>query len=372
MQTPVNCAAQTLDPALWNTNYDYVFVHGIAGWGSYDLPYRFLPYWGLFGGDLIRFLNRQGFHVHAASVDPNGSAWDRACELYAQLTGRRVDYGKAHSEANGHARFGKDYTGRALVSVFDETHKLNLIGHSFGGTTIRTLSHLLEHGSAEEQAATPEGELSELFKGGKKGWIHSITTLATPHNGTTAYYDRSGAEKHMGSPLQRTMTSVMEVVARRKTPDRADSDHAEHDMDLDRARALNETMSVSPDCYYFSYPCCVTERRADGSCRVQKGKAELMFRATAELIAQLHGTTPGGIVYGDDWSDNDGLVNTISATAPFGAPKKDFDETDTPKGVWNVMPTVTGDHMALEGGLFLVRNVRPLFSKHLHRINRLP
>ena len=38
-----------------------------------------------------------------------GSAWDRTCELYAQLTGTRVDYGKAHAEKYGHARYGRTY-----------------------------------------------------------------------------------------------------------------------------------------------------------------------------------------------------------------------------------------------------------------------
>jgi len=54
--------------------------------------------------------------AYAASVAPNGSAWDRACELYAQLSGTRVDYGKAHTavaekrvilEGRGGFSFGK-------------------------------------------------------------------------------------------------------------------------------------------------------------------------------------------------------------------------------------------------------------------------
>ena len=130
----IPAAQTTIDKAAWNTNYSFVFVHGVAGWGCYDPQYRVLPYWGMFGGNLLSFLSKQGFFCYAASVDPNGSAWDRACELYAQLVGARVDYGKAHATKFGHARFGKDYTGRALVPAFDATHKLNLIGHSFGGT----------------------------------------------------------------------------------------------------------------------------------------------------------------------------------------------------------------------------------------------
>ena len=39
----------------------YVFVHGLSGWGSYDETYKRMPYWGMRGGDLISYLNEQGF-----------------------------------------------------------------------------------------------------------------------------------------------------------------------------------------------------------------------------------------------------------------------------------------------------------------------
>jgi len=65
----------------------FIFVHGLSGWGSYDAAYRLMPYWGMRGGDLMARLRGQGFDCHAASVAPTGSAWDRACELYAQISG---------------------------------------------------------------------------------------------------------------------------------------------------------------------------------------------------------------------------------------------------------------------------------------------
>lgn len=65
--------------------------------------------WGMRGGDLIAWLNGRGYRAYAASVSPIGSAWDRACELYAQLAGTRVDYGTAHSKEYRHQRYGQDY-----------------------------------------------------------------------------------------------------------------------------------------------------------------------------------------------------------------------------------------------------------------------
>ena len=80
----------------WNTNYDFVFVHGLSGWGHYDSRNKFFPYWGMKNGSLMKQLKREGFKTYDASVAPHGSAWDRACELYAQLTGTVTDYGVEH------------------------------------------------------------------------------------------------------------------------------------------------------------------------------------------------------------------------------------------------------------------------------------
>ncbi|MBP5250518.1 MAG: hypothetical protein J6Z46_11010, partial [Lachnospiraceae bacterium] len=168
------------------TDVKYIFVHGLSGWGSYDLQNEFFPYWGLSGGSVIRYLNDHGYESYAASVDPTGSAWDRACELYAQLTGTRVDYGEAHSRAAGHDRFGRDFSGNALMEDF-ETSKVALIGQSFGGATIRLFSEVLKNGSEEERAATKEEELSPFFKGGNGDNLLAVVTLAAPTNGTTAY-----------------------------------------------------------------------------------------------------------------------------------------------------------------------------------------
>ena len=121
----------------------YIFVHGLAGWGSYDERYQEQPYWGMKGGDLMEYLRGEGFDCYAASVSPMGSAWDRACELYAQLAGTKTDYGAVHSERNRHARYGRDFTGDPLIPKLDEDTRLVLIGHSFGGATIRQFAQWL-------------------------------------------------------------------------------------------------------------------------------------------------------------------------------------------------------------------------------------
>lgn len=83
-------------------HHPYVFVHGMMGWGEDKKLYKVLPYWGMVTGSLTKRMRAEGYEVYTPSVSPLGSAWDRACELYANLTGGTVDYGVAHSKEKGH------------------------------------------------------------------------------------------------------------------------------------------------------------------------------------------------------------------------------------------------------------------------------
>lgn len=329
--------------AQWKTNYPYVFVHGLQGWGQYDAQYRLMPYWGMFGGDLMKKLDSKGFNCYAASVAPSSSAWDRACELYAQLTGTVTDYGKAHSEKHNHERFGKDFTGKALISEFDKEHKINLLGHSFGGATIRVFATLMAKGDEEEMNATPENEISPLFTGGKADFIYSLTTLAAPSNGTTAYSAPS-----------------------------TDTDSAAYDMYIDNAMALNERMVTSEETYYFAIPCSATTKQEDGTHKADSAIMESMFRSSADEMGKYTGVTEGGFIFGEEWLENDGLVNTVSAMAPSSAPSQQYDEGNVTAGIWNVMPVYRGDHMSLQGGMMKTNmQIFDLYIGHLGMINSL-
>lgn len=163
-------------------DYPLVLVHGFMGWGRDEL--LGFKYWGGFG-DLQETLNRAGYRTYTGVVGPFASNWDRACELYAYIKGGMVDYGQAHAAAHGHARHGRTFPGLypewGALDDQGRIRKIHLIGHSQGGQTVRVLTALLQRGSpAEIAAANP----SPLFQGGKS-WIHSVATLATPHDGTS-------------------------------------------------------------------------------------------------------------------------------------------------------------------------------------------
>ena len=70
--------------------------------------------------------------------------------------------------------------------------------------------------------------------------------------------------------------------------------------------------------------------------------------------------TDGGITLDRRWQHNDGLVNTVSETAPFDKPSDTVGENPCvrlaakgfTKGVYHVFPTYRGAHMALQGNIF--------------------
>ncbi len=347
------------------TDMKYIFVHGLSGWGSYDTINEFFPYWGLSGGSIIRYLNNQGYESYAASVDPTGSAWDRACELYAQLTGTRVDYGKAHSQKAGHRRYGEDFTGRALVEDF-ESSRFSLIGHSFGGATIRLFSEILRNGSEEEKAVTVDSDLSPFFKGGNGDNLVAIVTLAAPTNGTTAYdlyEDESFDLTAIDIPEEYEKNS--DAVSKATKPDldgRESWDYASFDMFIDNALAMNERISTFEDVYYFAYPCASTIEDPDGGVTPDPAITENIFMKGAIYMSKYTGTTKGGFVVDESWQANDGLVNEVSAKAPLGAPQSEYtDGTELIPGHWYIMPTFRGDHMSLQGGLTKKTYVKPLY-----------
>lgn len=350
-------------------NIKYIFVHGLSGWGSYDEQYERMPYWGMRGGDLMSKLKAEGFECYSASVAPHGSAYDRACELYAQLVGRQSDYGLHHSEKHGHERFGRDFTGKPLIREFNDDTRLVLIGHSFGGATIRMFAHIMNEGVKEEQ----DYDCSDFFKGGMADRIFALITIAAPHNGTTAYdlyqdpdFDPSKVkatlvEKMAGRMMSRNNSGGAEKLS--------DDDCAAYDMHIDNALKLNEKLKLYEGTYYFSQPCNGTVKKENDY--VPKKDMEVMFSRTSRIMGCYSGKTRGGFITGEDWKMNDGLVNTISATFPFYNEHKQYDRNNVEKGIWNVFETYDGDHMSLQGGLMHTHDIFPYYRNLLKMLDEL-
>ena len=366
--------------------YPTIYVHGLMGWGEHDPIYAVTPYWGL-TSDLMPYLTGKGYESYAASVGPLSSAWDRACELYAQLTGTTVDYGAAHAAEYGHARYGVTYD-KPLFEGWSADKKINLVGHSFGGATIRLFLDILADGSAEEQAAAKAAgtEVSPFFQGGKADWVYSLTTLAAPHNGTT-FLECCGDMTQFAAEASTTMAkllgisdfkgvydfqleqfgfyrkdgeTVLEALDRVLHSDfLSHNDNVFRDLTIDRALELNDDIEIQPNVYYFSYAGDKTRQSTITGERTSAVDMTPLFVPFAnQMCGYYDQTTAGGFRIDKSWAPNDGLVNTVSALYPTdsagrcltqsgktGYVQQDgYSNVDYQPGVWNVMPVRHYDH----------------------------
>ena len=56
------------------TKYPLVFVHGMFGWGADEGINAKIPYWGATTGDLMAYLNENGYEAYSTSSGPVSSA----------------------------------------------------------------------------------------------------------------------------------------------------------------------------------------------------------------------------------------------------------------------------------------------------------
>ena len=364
----------------------FAFCHGMLGFGEDELVNKVMPYFGGAAGSIPKRLKKQGYEACAPSFSSLGSAWDRACEVYASLTGTRVDYGKAHSKKYGHDRYGKVYTEAKLpnwgkVADDGEIQRLHILGHSFGGATVRMFAHLMEFGSAEERAVTDPDDLSPLFAGGHGDLVKSVTTIAGPHDGTVVidalrpvilpvgrficYY---GFGNLLGNtPFRRIYD--MQLIQWKMTSDRdkllhptrmlrigkvfklwKSGDDVFYDLTLKGAKEINEFVETSPNSYYFSISTDNSKRKKDGTYRM-KWNTFPPFFITGKAIGTCTHDPSLDIDIDEWWRVSDGASCTNSALHPSDEDWVDYKDAkdDLKKGIWNVMPVYQGDHMDVVG-----------------------
>ncbi len=387
----------------------FIFVHGLNGWGGAEGINGIIPYWGATTGDLMSYLQSEGYECYSASVGPMSSAWDRACELYAQLVGSTVDYGIAHSKEHNHDRYGRTYY-QALVPNWGELDRngkiqqIHLIGHSFGGTTIRMLIQLLDEGSPEEIAVTDSDDISGLFTGGKGDWIKSVTTVCTPHNSSSIYYPLKALGLYeivqnvsflYAGILGRSFLNgrlvdfhleqfgLTDVFNGEKADGLIESmarvqqnldDTCVYDLTPEGTAKINGECSINENIYYFSYPFSTTVKTGLFGTEIPGIRTNPVIFLTALVMGIMPEFTDPytGVVYDESWRANDALVNTESAKYPVGEPHKDYDENDVDKGIWNVMPVQKGDHGGAIGLFSDKEQIKSFYLNLCDMLNELP
>lgn len=381
--------------------HPWVFVHGMGGWAEYDGE----AYWGGWAdseGDVIALYNSLGVEAYAAVVGPLSSAWDRACELYAQLTGTVVDYGAAHSESHNHDRYGYDYTDNCLMGEpWDAESAVNLVGHSFGGPTVRLFASLLAYGDTDEIAATG-AETSPLFTGGHTNAVHSVVTFSGVHNGSpiaNLIHDSSlmtliiAALNLAGTMLgSKVMMWDLQMGHLGLTPKQSEDrttfswskvksvvdshDNCGYDLTLRGAAELNAKIRTVENVYYYSYSCNSSEKTAVNT-YVPISTNFTMFIPTSFYIGAIEGKTIDGIYMDETWAKNDGIVPLASALYPStdADNAKSYEEAinagePIETGVWYYMPIMEGfDHFDFCGTIDYPTSFEDFYCTLVETIN---
>lgn len=377
-------------------NYPIVLVHGFAGWGPDEIMgYK---YWGGLG-DIEKYLEDEGFTVFTVSIGPVSSNWDRAVEIYYQLKGGQVDYGQAHSEEFGLIQKPEGKTYEALYPEWDADHPVHLIGHSMGGQTVRMLDYLLEHYFYTDSSRT-NLDKSELLGKKLSGWVKSITTLSSPHNGTTYVDVRTKTipfiQNFIGLAavtssgiynfdLQQWGLKQGEGENWQDYYDRINS-HAvwdsknisAWDLSIDGARELNTYVMANPNVYYFSFASSCSIRDEETGYYVPHGKVYITLKNNVRNIGREIASFSDSTKTDSTWFENDGVVNTISMWGPTtGKNGSDLiepfvSEDNLVPGRWYTFPKLEMDHYYIIGqAIFTKKQMKKLYKLYLNQCRLL-
>ena len=349
-------------------DYPIILIHGFFGWGNDEMGnYR---YWGGYE-DIQKMYEENGFTVYNVSIGPISSNWDRAIEVYYQLKGGQVDYGFEHSNKYDLIQKPPDKIYDGLYPEWDESHPVHLIGHSMGGQTARMLQFLLETEILENDSLNMI-EKSDLLGLSRKGWIASITSLATPHDGSTLadivtktfpfvqyfiglagvvgtdFYNFDLSQWNINRGLDETWSNYVQRMRRHKAWNTKNI--SSWDLSLDGAAELNGFLNASPNIYYFSYNFSATIRDKRTGYHVPNKDVFLLIRSRAKLLGSKIIFKKDGNETDSTWWENDGIVNTRSMMGPTTGqngsdPIVPYLETDSlMQGQWYTFDTIQLDH----------------------------
>ncbi len=380
-------------------NYPIVLIHGFMGWGPGEMgEYN---YWGG-EKDFILSLQDKGYTVFEVSVGPVSSNWERAVECYYQIKGGQVDYGELHSKKFNVIRkpLGKNYKG--VYPIWDSENPIHIIGHSMGGQTGRMLQYLLstEFYVDEENKIKEKSNLLGLIQ---SKMIKSITSISTPHDGTTlteivtktipflqyflgvagiignSYYNFD--LEHFNFYKNKDESWLGYIDRMRNHNAWRTKNISSWDLSLDGAKQLNSFLQSSPEIYYFSFVTSTTQKNTDSPYHSPVSGTPIMIKTRSKLMGIRSGYWYDGSKTDSLWFENDGIVNTISMYGPTNGingpdPIVKYDSRDLLiPGQWYWIKISDMDHWSIIGHMGdseRIKKSEKYFLNHAERLKNLP
>lgn len=252
-----------------------------------------------------------------------------------------------------------------------------------GGQTIRYLTELLAR---------------DFFKQGtSERWVLSVSTISTPHNGTTLaakdntlfmafiekvltnliFVTRGSLKSFYDFDLdqwgleQKKEESATDFIARIDSVLWGSRDISTWDVSPQGARELNEQIRVFPDIYYMSYANAKTQKPWFSQIHVPSLKISPIMIVPAWLM----GTYRGRAVSAEQlhlWFQNDGIVNTVSMGGPNNSKIVKHSAGPISKGVWtSIGKTSEKDHLMMVGHFVSKAWVTRFYNKIASRLAAL-
>ena len=315
-------------------NYPIVLIHGFLGWGPNEMGNY--NYWGG-DSDVCSLLRNEGYKVFEVSVGPISSNWDRAIEVFYQLKGGQVDYGRGHSKKYNIIQKPKTKFYDGLYPQWDKNNPVHIIGHSMGGQTARVLNYMLNNIIFVDSLKKYK-ESSKLLGEVNNNWIHSISTISTPHDGITLvdhlnknfpfiqyfigvagvigtdFYNFDLEQWGFSRTENESWSHYVERIRNHKVWN--SKNISSWDLSLLGAKEINNYAVADKNVYYFSVSTSITEKNIKNDWHSPKKGSALLIQARAKIIGKRVGYWGDGSETDSSWYENDGLVNTISMSGP--------------------------------------------------------
>ena len=267
-----------------------------------------------------------------------------------------------------------------------------------GGQTARMLQYLLETELFENDSSTTN-EKSDLLGLSRKDWISSITSLATPHDGSTLadiltktfpfiqyfiglagvvgtdFYDFDLSQWNLNRSSEESWANYVHKMRNHnawKT-----KNISSWDLSLDGAAELNGYLNASPGIYYFSFVFSATPKDESTGYHIPNDDVFLLIRSRAKLLGSKIIFKEDGNETDSTWWENDGIVNVRSMKGPTSGengadPIVPFVANEPlMKGQWYTFDPINLDHYQSVGHMLSKENRVKLDSLYINHAKLL-